>query len=594
VAPPLCTAPAYAQRSRVPCSRVALDLQQGVKGSPYRWGPSARRGPAPRVTQKRVGGHGVGRKLEPQSTQQSPELRCDAQQSNPAEMPSMQGQGAAARAQQAGPQQEHRRQKAVPVLYMLVLVHVSILTSCALAIAPPHRSLALMSSAPAAAGCQPVHQSDHEAWWLEWRVVEPAARPRIAPGSRSRQRRAAVLDHLEPPTPRGAGATMLQNFDFFRKVPRDFTEGTAPGSALSVIATVVMVSLFFLELKSFLTVKIVTDIIMDPGSEDGNDLGINFKMTMPELVCQFASLDVSDMMGTERQGITKDITATRLDSEGKHLGVVDYNEDALKYEELSEDEGAEHACTVTMYEHADFTGWEAVFGPGEYDHARLQAHGAMNDDVESIVVGKGCSAVVSQHGEHDGWEAALKDDGGSNGDGRYDSAALEAAGATVNDVSSLVVHHGDDGAAKEKHATVKEGRAKGMPQRGQIDPLDWSSFDEYIKERSDKMIVVDFYAPWCHWCKLLDPVWKQTAELLPDQPFAAVRVEPTLSPAAAWGWPVCFPASHERRTACAGCAHVEGRLRSQRPALPGAQHPCLPHHPGLHARREHTCGDVLR
>ena len=69
-----------------------------------------------------------------------------------------------------------------------------------------------------------------------------------------------------------------------RKVPRDFTEGTVPGSVLSIVATVVMVSLFFLELKSFLTVKIVTDIIMDPGSEDGNDLGINFKMSMPELV----------------------------------------------------------------------------------------------------------------------------------------------------------------------------------------------------------------------------------------------------------------------------------------------------------------------
>ena len=69
-----------------------------------------------------------------------------------------------------------------------------------------------------------------------------------------------------------------------RKVPRDFTEGTVPGSVLSIVATVVMVSLFFLELKSFLTVKIVTDIIMDPGSEDGNDLGINLKMSMPELV----------------------------------------------------------------------------------------------------------------------------------------------------------------------------------------------------------------------------------------------------------------------------------------------------------------------
>jgi hypothetical protein len=67
-------------------------------------------------------------------------------------------------------------------------------------------------------------------------------------------------------------------------VPRDFTEGTAPGSALSIIATIVMTALFFLELKNYLTVKIVTDIVMDPGSKSDNDLSINFDLTMPELV----------------------------------------------------------------------------------------------------------------------------------------------------------------------------------------------------------------------------------------------------------------------------------------------------------------------
>ena len=98
----------------------------------------------------------------------------------------------------------------------------------------------------------------------------------------------------------------MQSFDFFRKVrvvemprpsplcavahpsfgqvPRDFTEGTAPGSALSIIATIVMTALFFLELKNYLTVKIVTDIVMDPGSKSDNDLAINFDLTMPELV----------------------------------------------------------------------------------------------------------------------------------------------------------------------------------------------------------------------------------------------------------------------------------------------------------------------
>lgn len=54
-------------------------------------------------------------------------------------------------------------------------------------------------------------------------------------------------------------------------------------------------------------------------------------------------------------------------------------------------------------------------------------------------------------------------------------------GAKPDDVSSLVVHHGDEQQVLEKQQTVKEGRAAGIPQRGQIDTLDWSNFDEYIQ-----------------------------------------------------------------------------------------------------------------
>ena len=192
----------------------------------------------------------------------------------------------------------------------------------------------------------------------------PAARPRLpAAGlsSRGLERR----PRRPPPGSRSGkmGKGGMQNFDFFRKVPRDFTEGTAPGSALSIVATIVMTSLFFLELKNYLTVKIVTDIVMDPGSRNSNDLAINFDMTMPELVCQFASMDVSDMMGTERQGITKDIKMMRQDGQGKDIGELDYGaNDNLTYESV-DDEEKELPCTVTMYEHGDFTGWEAVFGP---------------------------------------------------------------------------------------------------------------------------------------------------------------------------------------------------------------------------------------
>ena len=145
----------------------------------------------------------------------------------------------------------------------------------------------------------------------------------------------------------------------------------------------------------------------------------------------------------------------------------------------------------------------------------------MNDDVESIVVGSGCSAVIAEHGEHDGWDATLSDKGGSSGNGRYTIKDLEAVGAKPNDVSSLVrrchrrhsrsrgraaltqscycccrcslsaqvVHHdSDETKAREVHAEVKDKREKGIPQRGQIDQLDWSNFDEFMSHRPDKMV----------------------------------------------------------------------------------------------------------
>ena len=112
-------------------------------------------------------------------------------------------------------------------------------------------------------------------------------------------------------------------------------------------------------------------------------------------------------------------------------------------------------------------------------------------------------------GEHDGWEATLTDSGGSKNDGRYEltrsfgphaaplslianrdvrcrytSKDLQDRGATPNDVSSLVVHYGDEGSALTMQKDVKDKRAAGLPQRGQIDALDWSNFDEYMQVRN--------------------------------------------------------------------------------------------------------------
>lgn len=46
-----------------------------------------------------------------------------------------------------------------------------------------------------------------------------------------------------------------------------------------------MGTLFVLEFKDFIKTTQVTDLVMDPGGVDGNDMYIAFKVSMPDLVC---------------------------------------------------------------------------------------------------------------------------------------------------------------------------------------------------------------------------------------------------------------------------------------------------------------------
>lgn len=111
----------------------------------------------------------------------------------------------------------------------------------------------------------------------------------------------------------------IKSIDFYRKIPRDLTEASLSGAGLSIIAALTMIILFGMELNNYLSVATTTSIVVDK-SKDGEFLRIDFNMSFPALSCEFASVDVNDVLGTKRFNITKTVQKFPIDSKLKLVG----------------------------------------------------------------------------------------------------------------------------------------------------------------------------------------------------------------------------------------------------------------------------------
>ncbi|KAG4112151.1 hypothetical protein ERO13_D13G145300v2 [Gossypium hirsutum] len=107
-------------------------------------------------------------------------------------------------------------------------------------------------------------------------------------------------------------SSKIKSVDFYRKIPRDLTEASLSGAGLSIIAALAIMFLFGMELNDYLTVSTTTSIVVD-NSSDGDFLRIDFNISFPALSCEFASVDVSDVLGTNRLNVTKTIRKFSID-----------------------------------------------------------------------------------------------------------------------------------------------------------------------------------------------------------------------------------------------------------------------------------------
>ncbi|KAM7492681.1 hypothetical protein LguiA_035602 [Lonicera macranthoides] len=111
----------------------------------------------------------------------------------------------------------------------------------------------------------------------------------------------------------------IKSVDFYRKIPRDLTEASLSGAGLSIIAAFSMMLLFGMELNNYLTVSTSSSVVIDKSS-DWEFLRIVFNISFPALSCEFATVDVNNILGTNRLNITKTIRKYSIDPDLKSTG----------------------------------------------------------------------------------------------------------------------------------------------------------------------------------------------------------------------------------------------------------------------------------
>jgi len=109
---------------------------------------------------------------------------------------------------------------------------------------------------------------------------------------------------------------MMSGLDMYKKVPIDLMEGTKRGSYLSWIALFAMATLFLYETSEFLASKLIKDLKLDSKDHTGDSrIRLNFNITMLDLKCDFAVIDVVSALGTD-QNVTAHVTKWDLDANG--------------------------------------------------------------------------------------------------------------------------------------------------------------------------------------------------------------------------------------------------------------------------------------
>jgi len=125
--------------------------------------------------------------------------------------------------------------------------------------------------------------------------------------------------------------------DMYRKIPVDLMEGTKSGSLLSYAAVGVMLLLFALETSAYFRKRPVVNLALDSNTE--RKIRVNFNVTMMDLKCDYAVIDLVSVLGTE-QNVSSHVTKWHVDADGvrqRYMGRNKQQHDVAMYDSTVEE-----------------------------------------------------------------------------------------------------------------------------------------------------------------------------------------------------------------------------------------------------------------
>ena len=112
-------------------------------------------------------------------------------------------------------------------------------------------------------------------------------------------------------------SSQLLRFDAYAKTLDDFRVRTISGGLVTIISTIVIVVLFGLQLRYYLTTEVEQILFVDTSRHAKMNITIDIRF--PILPCSYLTIDAMDISGESHSDIVHDLYKTRLDLNGNPI-----------------------------------------------------------------------------------------------------------------------------------------------------------------------------------------------------------------------------------------------------------------------------------